>query len=205
MGTTRLGHTQTTGRNPAPPAQTATKIAIARKLPLGRTVHPSTSLRSKNSLTLCVAIVAACGALSSARRSVRGRLPTSTTTETVPAHAPGVAEGPAGTLSVVVKGPTERADSAVRFLRIEDEMGKPVLERSYRTAPAVLSDCLPQGHYRLVSWLRACGGRCQGKEDKDLPAPANICGIRLEFVQNAVASVTVDDPADGECAMTTQR
>jgi hypothetical protein len=51
-----------------------------------------------------------------------------TTTATVPSHAPQVITGPAGTLSVVVREPPARAASAIRYLRIEDSAGKPVLE-----------------------------------------------------------------------------
>jgi len=123
------------------------------------------------------------------------------TTATVPSHQPGVQEGPVGTLDVVVQEPAGRADSAVRFLRVEDGNGKALVERSYRTVPAELSDYLPAGNYRIVSWIRECGGPCGSKRDEDLGVPIRVCGIRVELAENAVAGVTVDAPADGDCTM----
>ncbi|WP_090015212.1 hypothetical protein [Lentzea albidocapillata] len=120
----------------------------------------------------------------------------------MPSHSPGAQKGPVGTLDVVVEEPAERANSAVRFLRVENADGKSVVERSFRTVPAELSEYLPKGRYRVVSWIRDCGGDCRSKEDKDLDAPTRICGIRVDIREEAVAAVTVDAPAESDCAMT---
>jgi hypothetical protein len=103
----------------------------------------------------------------------------------------------------VVREPPDRSASTIRYLRIEDSAGKPVLEREYRTSPAELVEQLAVGRYRIVSWTRDCGGSCEGKTDPQLAAPAHICGIRVELRENADTTVTIDAPPDGGCVMTT--
>ena len=153
-------------------------------------------------VVVCALVAAACASPQSGSPQTPTAATTSgTTTETVPSHAPSAQEGPVGTLDVVVKEPAERANSAVRFLRVENADGKSVLERSFRSVPVEMSEYLPKGRYRLVSWLRACGGGCQDKEDKDLEAPVRICGTRVEIREDAVAAVTVDAPGDADCTM----
>jgi len=156
-------------------------------------------------VALLAVTLAACGASKTgASGSSSGTDPVSTTTTAaVPSHQPGVQTGEVGTLDVVVREPAARADSSVRFVRVEDENGKAVLDRSYRTVPAELSDYLPAGRYRVVSWVRECGGPCGGKSDEDLGAPLRICGTKVDLVENVVAGITVDAPIDADCTMTT--
>ncbi|WP_169746042.1 hypothetical protein [Lentzea albidocapillata] len=150
-------------------------------------------------VVVCALVVGACGS----PQPGSPQTPTAATTSaTVPSHSPKAEEGPVGTLDVVVEEPAERANSAVRFLRVENADGKSVVERSFRTVPAELSEYLPKGRYRVVSWIRDCGGDCRSKEDKDLDAPTRICGIRVDVREEAVAAVTVDAPAESDCAMT---
>src|SRR2546423_14448634 len=78
--------------------------------------------------------------------------------DSIPPHRPSVVTGPAGTLDVVVREPANRAESAVRYLRVEDVNGKPVLERDFKTAPAEFSTQLAAARYRVVTWSRECTG-----------------------------------------------
>jgi hypothetical protein len=84
-------------------------------------------MRSWITVPLLLAALAACGTQPAAQKSPG--VPTSSSkTSTPPAispHQPSAITGPAGTLDVVVKEPPERADSAIRYLRIEDATGKP--------------------------------------------------------------------------------
>ena len=134
-------------------------------------------------------VLAACGA-----ESPQG--------DAIPPHQPGVISGPSGALDVVVREPANRADSAVRYLRIEDLNGKPVLEREFKTAPAEFSTPLAVARYRVVTWSRECTGSCQAATDANLGRPLRICGSRVDVADGALARVSVDAPADADCAMT---
>jgi hypothetical protein len=55
------------------------------------------------------------------------------------------------------------------------------------------------GQYRVVSWVRECGGSCKGKTGPDLAPPTRICGVRVEVGENATAEVTINAPAGVDC------
>jgi len=123
--------------------------------------------------------------------------------EAIPTHQPSMISGPAGTLDVVVREPSARAESAIRYLRVEDENGRSVLEREFKTAPAELSAPLAAARYRVVTWSRACTGACQDATDTSLGRAMWICGARVTVANGAVARVSVDAPSDADCSMTT--
>ncbi|MEU0880419.1 hypothetical protein ABZ345_17595 [Lentzea sp. NPDC005914] len=125
--------------------------------------------------------------------------PARSSTETVPPHTPEVVEGGPGTLNVKVDEPADRATAFVRYLRIEDARGKNVLERSYRSAPAGLSEHLGAGNYRVVTWIRPCGGACEGKKDDQLGVPERICGTKADVADAAVTEIVVKAPPDADC------
>jgi hypothetical protein len=121
---------------------------------------------------------------------------------TIPAHQPSVIVGPTGTLAAVVKEPPTRAQTEVRLLRIEDLAGKEIVEHRYGVEPAELSEQLPVGRYRLISWVQDCNGACAGIPDDKLAAPTRICGVKVDVNENNVTKVAVDAPPDADCAMT---
>src|SRR5205814_5587701 len=100
--------------------------------------------------------------------------------------------GPAGTLDVVVREPVNRAESAVRYLRIEDANGKPVLERDFKTAPAEFSTQLAAARYRVVTWNRECAGSCRETTDANLGKPVRICGTPADVADGALGGVSGD-------------
>ncbi|SRR6266536_1879555 len=122
--------------------------------------------------------------------------------DAIPPHQPSVVTGPAGNLEVVVREPANRAGTAVRYLRVEDESGRPVLEREFRTAPAELTAPLAAARYRVVTWNRECTGSCQSATDATLGPATRICGTRVAVADGAVARVSVDAPSDVDCSMT---
>lgn len=119
----------------------------------------------------------------------------------IPPHQPSVVAGPSGTLDVVVREPADRSQTAVRYLRVEDDQGKPVLEREYRTAPAVLSAPLSAARYRVITWSRDCSGSCQAATDATLGKATRICGTRVSIAEGVVAKVAVEAPSDADCSM----
>ncbi|WP_143086412.1 hypothetical protein [Amycolatopsis saalfeldensis] len=122
--------------------------------------------------------------------------------DSVPSHRPSVVRGPSGTLDVVVREPADRGARTVRYLRVEDDAGRSVLERQLRTSPAELSAPLAAARYRVVTWLRSCvSGSCQGATEADLGRAVGICGTQVTIAAGAVARVSVDAPSDGGCAM----
>jgi hypothetical protein len=94
-------------------------------------------MRSWITVPLLLAALAACGTQPADQKSPG--VPTSSgKTSTPPAissHQPSAITGPAGTLDVVDNKPPERADSAIRYLRIEAATGKPVVERDFGPFP----------------------------------------------------------------------
>jgi hypothetical protein len=151
-----------------------------------------------------LAALAACGT-QPADQKTPGVPTSSGKTSTPPAissHQPSAITGPAGTLDAVVKEPPELAESAIRYLRIEDATGKPVVEREFRAVPVELSEYLPAARYRLISWARACSGRCGDGPGAQPGKPDRICGIRFEVKENILTHVSVDAPADADCTMT---
>ena len=119
----------------------------------------------------------------------------------IPPHQPSVVTGPSGTVDVVVKEPVGRAEAAIRYLRVEDDNGRAVLEREFRTAPAELSAPLAAARYRVITWTRGCTGSCQGASDATLGKAERICGTRVTIAEGAVARVSVDAPSDADCSM----
>ncbi|MGM1060872.1 hypothetical protein [Saccharothrix sp. Mg75] len=85
--------------------------------------------------------------------------------------------------------------------RVEDADGKVVLECSYRSAPAELSESMTVGSYRIVTWTRACGGSFPEKKDEELGNPERICGAKVNVFGEAVTEVVVSVPADADCVV----
>ncbi len=121
--------------------------------------------------------------------------------DSVPPHQPSVVKGPSGTVDIVVAEPAGRADRAVRYLRLEDDQGKAVLEREFRTAPAELSAPLAVGRYRTVTWTRECTSACAGATDANLGRAAGICGTRITIANAVVTRVSVSSPSGVDCSM----
>ena len=122
-------------------------------------------------------------------------------TPSIPPHQPSVVTGPSGTLDVVVREPANRSQTAVRYLRVENDQGKQVLEQEFRTAPAEFSAPLGAARYRVITWSRDCSGPCESATDATLGKATRICGTRVTIAEAAVARVTVEAPADADCSM----
>lgn len=120
---------------------------------------------------------------------------------TIPAHTPGVVSGPAGTLDVQVVEPSSRGASAVRYLRVEDATGKKIVEQSYARTPVVLSDAMPTGSYRLITWLRSCSGSCVDAAEKDLAAPSQVCGSSFDVTAEKVTRLVVRASTATQCTV----
>ncbi|GAA3550604.1 hypothetical protein GCM10022222_37660 [Amycolatopsis ultiminotia] len=119
----------------------------------------------------------------------------------IPSHQPSVVKGPSGTVDIVVAEPASRADRAVRYFRLEDDQGKTLLEREFRTAPAELSAPLAVGRYRTVTWTRDCAGACRGVTDATLGRATGICGTRITISNAAATRVSVSAPSGVDCSM----
>ncbi len=120
---------------------------------------------------------------------------------TVPAHNPQVVSGPAGTIDVQVVEPSSRGTKAVRYLRVEDATGKKIVEQAYARTPVLLSDALPTGSYRLISWLRTCTGTCDGAADKSLAAPSQVCGSTFDVAAQKVTRLVVRASTSTQCTV----
>lgn len=119
----------------------------------------------------------------------------------IPSELPDVA-GANGTVRAWVSEPTNRSATTVRYLRVEDPTGKPLVQREYRASAVDFREQFSPGRYRVVSWVQECGGSCEGKSAAQFASPVRTCGVQIEVRENATTEVYVDAPAYDNCTMT---
>lgn len=134
---------------------------------------------------VAVALVGGCGGQPPAERDA--------------AQQVAAADSNGGTLIVEQDG--RRPQHTAWYVRIETTAATTVREAAFPVADIALTEQLPAGQYRVISWHRPCSGPCPSSGERGLGPLAEVCGTKVTLKADTRVTATVRIAADGRCSV----